>query len=80
MYLISHVCPALVRLSLHGKNVNIKHNVQTFRANSFVPTMLAGTIEFCHFILLSVALTSAVDHKGSRKQNQLGSFSHTHLN
>ena len=43
----------------------------------FIPAMLIGTINFYHFIPLSLTLPFAGDHKVSTKQNLLASiFSH----
>ena len=63
----SRVCPA----NLAWQNFNIGHYTQTLQPFFFIPTMHIGTIDFYHFIPLSVALTLAGGHKVSAKQNLL---------
>ena len=41
---------------LPGKNVYTGHYTQTFQPIFFIPTMVTGTMDFCHFILLSLTL------------------------
>ena len=43
--------------------------MQSFQPNSFITAMFISTIDFCHFVPLSVALILASGHKLSRKQN-----------
>ena len=59
-----------VRPSLHGKNFNVRHCMQTFQ-----PYLLMDTIDFYPFILVSLTLTFG-SHV-SAKQNLLASFSCT---
>ena len=49
--------------------------MQSFQQNIFIFVMLIGTIDFYHFMPLSVTLTGG--HKVSAKQNILASFSST---
>ena len=72
---LSSCCPPGQPAVLHGKNFNVGYCKQTFRPNTFILAMLIGTIEFCHFIPLSVTLTLAGGHKVSTEQNLLASFS-----
>ena len=58
----------------------IGHYTQPSRPNSPICTMLIGTIDHYHFILLSVTLTLPEGHKVSRKQNMLAAFSQSLLN
>ena len=51
--------------------------MHTVLPNVFIPALLIGTIDFCHFIPLSLTLSLPGAHKGSMKQNLLGSFSPT---
>ena len=60
---------------LRGKNFNILHYRQTVHSNFFIPVMLLDTIDFYHFIPLSLTLTLPGGHKVSAKQNLLASFS-----
>ena len=53
---------------LQGKIFSIGHWVLTFQPNCFVPVMLIDTIDFWHFIPLSLTLTFAESHKVSTKQ------------
>ena len=75
IYVLSHV-HLVCRPS--GKNYNVWRYMET----SFIPAMLIGTIDFHHFMPLSVAfnLTLAGGHKVSVKQNLLTPFSHTLFN
>ena len=58
--------------------LNVGHHVQTFYPDFFViPVMLIGTIDFYHFIPLSVTLTMAGGHTVCAKQNMLALLSHT---
>ena len=43
----------------------------------FIPAMLRGTIDFFHFVPLSLTLTLPGGRKFSAKRNILASFSHT---
>ena len=44
----------------------------------FIPTVILGITDFCHFMLLSLTLTFARGHEVSVKQNLLAFFfSHT---
>ena len=52
-------------------------NELCFWPNLFIPAMLIGTIDFNHFILLSLILTLPAGHKVIAKQNLLASFSTT---
>ena len=61
-------------LSIHpailcGKNFGIGHCAQPFQPNSFILTMLVGTIEFYHVVPLSLTLAFAGGHKVSTKEN-----------
>ena len=62
---------------MSGKNFNIGHYMQIVLPNVFIPAMLTSTIEFYHFILLSLTLTLPVGYMVSTKQNLLASLSHT---
>ena len=53
---------------LHGKNLSYEHYMQTVQANFFIPAMLTGTIDICHFIPLSLTLTLVGGHKINKKQ------------
>ena len=57
------------------KDFNIGHYTQTVQQIFFTPAMLIGTMDFCHFIPLSLTLTLPGGHKVSTKQNLLASFS-----
>ena len=70
---ISRVHPADQPAVLHGKIFNVGHSAQTFQTHLFKCAMLIG-IDFCHFILLSVAFTMARIHNVNTKQNLLASF------
>ena len=74
VYVISHVRlagqPSCVAKTL------ILDNTCRLLPNSFVPAMLIGTIDFCHFIPLSVTVTLAGGHMVSTELNLLTSFSH----
>ena len=50
---------------------------QTVQPVLFIPAMLIGSIDFYHFIPLSLTLTLGGGHKISTKQNLLASFSRT---
>ena len=62
---------------LCGKNFDVGYYTQNVLPNLFIPAMLIVTIDFYHFIPLSLTLTSPTCHKVSAKQNLLASFSHT---
>ena len=82
---MSSVClfgqPAGQPFILHDKNFDVEHNTTKCSTSFFffLAAMLIGTIDFCHFIPLSMALTLAGSHKVSTKQNLLASFSPTLL-
>ena len=64
-----------IRLSiLRGRNFKFGHYSQNVQPNSLIPTMLTGTIDFDHFISLSVTLTLAVGQNVST--NLSASFSY----
>ena len=44
------VCPSV----LCGKYFYLEHYMQTVQQNVFIPALLTGTIDFYHFVLLSV--------------------------
>ena len=82
IYIISCICVAGHCLSgqlsfMHGKNFNIGQYSQSFQPMFFIPAMLIGTIDFYHFIPLSVTLIMAEVHKVSSKQDLLALFTHT---
>ena len=55
--------------SLMAKNFNVRRYMHSFRPNCFIPAMRAGTIDFRHFMRLSLILTLTGSHKVSAKQN-----------
>ena len=59
---------------LHGKNFNVGHYTQIFQRNIFIPAMPIGTVEFYHFIPLSLILTLTGDLKVNAKQKLLAYF------
>ena len=59
---------------LQGKNFHVRHCMQTFRPKFCIPAMLKGTIDFNHFIPLSLTSTLVRGHKVSAKQYLLVSF------
>ena len=63
--------------SLCGKNLNVGHYTQTVQPDLFMPAMFIGTIDFYHFIPLSLTLNLPWNHKVSMKQNLLASVSPT---
>ena len=69
--LVGHA--ALCLSVLHGTHINARKYI-------FIPAMLAGTIDFYHFIPLSLTLALPKDHKLSVKKNLMASFSHTLFN
>ena len=73
MYVMSCICLDSQSAVLYGKNFNVGHYTQTFYPQFFIPAILIGTIDFDHFILLSLTL----GYKVSMKQNLLASISHT---
>ena len=77
IYVIIYVRPAGQQAGLHDKDLSIGHCKQTVLPKFFVPAMLIGTIDFCHFISLSLTLTFLWGHRVSAKQNLLASFSWT---
>ena len=58
----------------YGKNFNTGRYMQTVQPNFLIPAMLVGSVDFYHFIPLSVTMTSAGGHKVSTKQDLLASF------
>ena len=58
----------MVCLSCVAKTLLLDIAYKLFEQNSFKPAKLRGTIDFCLFILLSVAMTLAEGYKVSRKQ------------
>ena len=64
-------CVWLACCILPAKNFNFEYYTQTVQPNSFIPAMLIGTIDFYHFILLSLTLTLDGGHKIDAKQNLL---------
>ena len=46
MYVMSHVWLA----GMCGRNFNIGRYTQTFQSNMFIPAMLVGIVDFCHFV------------------------------
>ena len=68
-----NLCSAGHSVFLHGKNINVGHNTQTFGPKLFIPAMFTGTFDFYHLIPLSLTLTLLIGHKVSAKQNFLAS-------
>ena len=64
---------------LRGKSFSVGQYRQAVQPNFFLPAMLIGTIDFKHFVLLSLTLTLPGGLKVSAMQNLLASFSHTLL-
>ena len=65
---------------LHGKNFNIGHTCKYFSEFLWIRAMLVGTIDFYHFMPLSLTFTLAEGCKVSSKPNLLAFdfiFSHT---
>ena len=60
IYVISLAHPA----TLHGTSSNVKHYIQTLLLNLFILAMLISTIDFYHFIPLSVTLSLAGGSEG----------------
>ena len=58
-----HVChwPAI----LLGKNFIVVHYMQTVQPNFFIPAILIGTIDFYHFIPISLTMTLPRGYKVS---------------
>ena len=73
------LCYELCLSIKHGKNFKVGYYMQTSRPNLFIPAILIGTIDFYHFILLSLTLTLPGGHKVSAKQILLASFSCTFI-
>ena len=42
---------------LRSKKFKVGHYVQTLQPSSFIPVMLMGTVDFSHFMPLSVGVT-----------------------
>ena len=76
-HVMNHGCPAGQPVVLCGKNFNIGHHTQTVQPSFYIPTMLIGTIDFNHFIPLSLTLTLPGGHMISAKENLLAVFSPT---
>ena len=55
----------------------VRHCTQTLEPNSFIPAKHTGTIDFYHFIPVSVALTLDGGHKVRGKRNWLNSCFHS---
>ena len=64
---------------LHGWNINIWHQVQTFQPISFIPTIFMSTIDLYHLSSVWMTLMFAGGCKVNGKLNLLGSFSSTFL-
>ena len=62
---------------LRDKNLNAGYYKQTFQPPFFTPVMFIGTIDFHHFIPLSLTSTLTGGHKVSAIQTLLASFSPT---
>ena len=45
------------RAPWRGKHFNVRHYTVPFQPVCFIPAMLIGTIDFYHFISLSLVLT-----------------------
>ena len=71
MYVMIRVHPAVWLAILLDKDLSVGHT------DFVLPAMHIGTIDFCHFIPLSLTLTLAGGHKVGAKQNLLASFSCT---
>ena len=69
------VHPSVGLAFLFGENFNIGYDVQILKPNAVILARYRGSITFCHFIPLSVALSLAEDHKVNTNQNLLSSFS-----
>ena len=79
MALCNESCSSGQLAVLRGKNFNVIHYTQTFQPNVFIPAQLIGTIDFYHFMPLSLTLSQG-GHKVSAKQNLFASFSPTFFN
>ena len=64
------IVPPFIHPFYVAKNLNTGHRTQTFKSNLFIPVMFIGTIDFYHFI--SVTLTLA----GSNKPAQTKQVAH----
>ena len=62
---------------LCGQKINIGHCMQTFQSFFSVPAMLVATIDFYHFVPISVTLTVGGGLRVGTKQNLMASFCHT---
>ena len=60
---------------LAWQSFNVGHYTPSVQPNLFIPAMLTGTIDFYHFIPLSLTLTLSWGHKVSAKQDLLALFS-----
>ena len=70
---------AIICLSVHlvsqqpahlcGRNLSVGHYVQTLQLNLFISAMLLGTVDFSHFIPLSLILILAGGHEVRGKQD-----------
>ena len=59
---------------LCGNNLNVGHYLKTFQPHFFTLALVIGTVNFYHFIPLSMTLTLVGGHKISAEQNLLVSF------
>ena len=67
-------------ICLVAGTLNIGHFTQTLQPIFFYTAMLKFTVNFYHFIPLSLTLASAEGHKVNTKQNLLASSSHIVFN
>ena len=58
-----------------GKNFDVGHFTQTVQPVLFILAMLTGTIDFHHFILLSLIMSLPGGHKVSTQQRFFALFS-----
>ena len=74
---MSRVRPPTVHPSCMAKTLTLDIVTQTFLSILFIPTMLISTIDFYHFMPLSLTLTLAGGSQGQRKVKPRGfTFSH----
>ena len=79
IYVMVHVQPA-GRPSWVAKTLTVGYYTQTFQAfqtTLFTFAMLIGTIDYYHFILLSLTLTFPGGHKANAKNDHLAVIFHT---
>ena len=69
-----HLCSELCLAILHGKNLNIGHHTQSFQLFFFIPVVLISTIDFDHFIPLSLTMILPGGHEVNAQQNPLTHF------